>query len=158
MSMPAAAPVATPVAEPLPSPSTVDLAPMRKVCQRLEEMGDATHEALRCMHRGDHAGVRIAVDRMRWLRSDVARAQVEARKVALVPTPEAIDLMMRMKKSGRPLILTVNGKAEAVVLDAASYRDVAGHLDAIASIRRGLIQAKKGMGRPVGEVFSPRTR
>ena len=30
------------------------------------------------------------------------------------------DLMKRMKKSGRPLVLTVNGKAEAVVLDAAS--------------------------------------
>ena len=52
------------------------------------------------------------------------------------------DLMKRMKKSGRPLVLTVNGKAEAVLLDAASYRDVAGHLDALASIRRGLTQAK----------------
>ena len=66
---------------------------------------------------------------------------------------DSTGLMKRMKKSGRPLVLTVNGKAEAVVLDAASYRDVAGHLDAIASIRRGLIQARKGMGRPVGEVF-----
>ena len=62
-------------------------------------------------------------------------------------------LMKRMKKSGRPLVLTVNGKAEAVVLDAASYRDVAGHLDAVASIRRGLTQAKKGMGRPAADVF-----
>ena len=52
------------------------------------------------------------------------------------------DLMKRMKKSGRPLVLTVNGKAEAVLLDAASYRDVAGHLDALASIRRGHTQAK----------------
>ena len=66
---------------------------------------------------------------------------------------DSTGLMKRMKKSGRPLVLTVNGKAQAIVLDAASYRDVAGHLDAIASIRRGLIQAKKGMGRPVGEVF-----
>ena len=63
------------------------------------------------------------------------------------------DLMKRMKKSGRPLVLTVNGKAEAVVLDAASYRDVAGHLDAVASIRRGLTQAKKGMGHPADDVF-----
>lgn len=58
-----------------------------------------------------------------------------------------------MKKSGRPLILTVNGKPEAVVLDAASYREVAGHLDVIASIRRGLTQAKKGMGRAADDVF-----
>ena len=62
-------------------------------------------------------------------------------------------LMKRMRKNGRPLILTVKGKAEAVVLDAATYRDVADHLDAVASIRRGLAQAKKGLGRPVDEVF-----
>jgi prevent-host-death family protein len=62
-------------------------------------------------------------------------------------------LMKRIKKTGRPLVLTVKGKAEAVVLDAAAYRDVADHLDAIASIRRGLTQAKKGLGRPVDEVF-----
>ena len=62
-------------------------------------------------------------------------------------------LMKRMRKTGRPLVLTVNGKAEAVLLDAASYREVAEHLDAVAGIRRGLAQAKKGMGRPVDEVF-----
>jgi prevent-host-death family protein len=62
-------------------------------------------------------------------------------------------LMKRIKKTGRPLVLTVKGKAEAVLLDAAAYQDVADHLDAVASIRRGLAQAKKGMGRPVDEVF-----
>jgi len=62
-------------------------------------------------------------------------------------------LMKRIRKTGRPLILTVKGKAEAVVIDAASYRDVADHLDTIASIRRGLAQAKKGMGCSVDEVF-----
>jgi len=62
-------------------------------------------------------------------------------------------LMKRIKKTGRPLVLTVKGKAEVVVLDAAAYQDVADHLDAIAGIRRGLAQAKKGLGRPVDEVF-----
>src|SRR6266481_10146210 len=62
-------------------------------------------------------------------------------------------LMKRIKKTGRPLVLTVKGRAEAVLLDAAAYRDVADHLDAVASIRRGLAQAKKGLGRPVDEVF-----
>jgi len=62
-------------------------------------------------------------------------------------------LIKRMRKTGRPLILTVNGKAEAVLLDAASYREIAENLDAMAGIRRGLAQAKKGMGRPVDEVF-----
>ncbi len=63
------------------------------------------------------------------------------------------DLMKRMRKTGRPLVLTVKGKAEAVVLDAAAYQEVAEQLDMIASIRRGLAQAKKGMGRPVDDVF-----
>lgn len=62
-------------------------------------------------------------------------------------------LMKRMKKTGRPLILTVRGKAEAVVIDAASYRGIADRLDMIASIRQGLAQAEKGMGRSVDEVF-----
>ena len=62
-------------------------------------------------------------------------------------------LMKRIKKTGRPLVLTVKGKAEAVLLDAAAYQDVAGYLDAVAGIRRGLAQAKKGLGRPVDEVF-----
>jgi prevent-host-death family protein len=63
------------------------------------------------------------------------------------------DLMKRMKKTRRPLVLTVNGKAEAVLLDAAAYQEVAGHLDAVASIRRGLAQAKRGAGRPADDVF-----
>jgi len=63
------------------------------------------------------------------------------------------NLMKRIKKTGRPLVLTVNGKAQAIVLDASAYQDVASHLDAIASIRRGLAQAKKGLGRSVDEVF-----
>ena len=62
-------------------------------------------------------------------------------------------LMKRMKKTGRPLVLTVNGRAEAVVLDAAAYQEVAGHLDVVASIRRGLAQAKKGAGRAADELF-----
>ena len=62
-------------------------------------------------------------------------------------------LVKRMRKSGRPLVLTVNGKAEVIVLDASAYREVAEHLDTVASIRRGLQQAKKGLGRPVDDLF-----
>lgn len=67
-------------------------------------------------------------------------------------------LMKHMKKTGRPLVLTVNGKAEAVVLDAKAYQEVASQLDAVASIRRGLAQARKGAGRPADEVFDEMER
>ena len=62
-------------------------------------------------------------------------------------------LMKLMRRTGRPLVLTVKGKAEAILLDAAAYREIADHLDAVARIRRGLAQAKNGMGRSVDEVF-----
>ncbi len=51
--------------------------------------------------------------------------------------------MKRMRKTGRPLVLTVNGKAEVIVMDASAYQRVAEQLDTVASIRRGLAQAKK---------------
>jgi hypothetical protein len=50
-------------------------------------------------------------------------------------------------------VFTVKGKAEAVLLDAAAYQEVASQLDAVASIRRGLLQVRKGRGRPADEVF-----
>jgi prevent-host-death family protein len=62
-------------------------------------------------------------------------------------------LIRRMKKTGRPLVLTVKGKAEAVIMDAAAYQRLTDYQDAVEGIRRGLDHAKKGMGRPVDEVF-----
>ena len=62
-------------------------------------------------------------------------------------------LMKRMKKTGRPLVLTVKGRAEAVVMDTSAYQELAERLHTVARIRRGLAQAKKGRGRPVDEVF-----
>jgi prevent-host-death family protein len=66
---------------------------------------------------------------------------------------DTAGLIKRMKQSGRPLVLTVKGRAEAVVMDAAVYQKLANQVDAVEGIRRGLAQAKKGMGRPVDEVF-----
>jgi prevent-host-death family protein len=65
----------------------------------------------------------------------------------------SLDLMKRMKKTGRPLVLTVNGKAEAVLLNAKDYQHVAEHLDAIANIHQGLLEAERGLGQPAKEVF-----
>jgi PHD/YefM family antitoxin component YafN of YafNO toxin-antitoxin module len=61
--------------------------------------------------------------------------------------------MKRMKKNGRPLVLTVTGKAEAAVMDPAAYQRLAEYHDAVAGIRRGLAQVRKGIGRSVDEVF-----
>jgi prevent-host-death family protein len=55
--------------------------------------------------------------------------------------------MKHLKKTKRPLILTVNGKAEAVVQDAEAYQrllDIAAQADATEGIRQGLEDVKKG--------------
>ncbi len=63
----------------------------------------------------------------------------------------------RLKKSGQPHVLTVNGKAELIVQDAKAYEQMLALLDeadAIAGIREGLDQLDRGEGRPAGEVLA----
>src|SRR5580692_9165063 len=59
--------------------------------------------------------------------------------------------MKHLKKTKKPLILTVNGKAEAVVQDAEAYQrllDIAAQADVLEGIRQGLEDVKKGRVRP----------
>ena len=63
-------------------------------------------------------------------------------------------LMKQMKKTGRPLVLTIKGKAEVVLLDAGTYQQIADYLDAVAGIREGLDQMRKGLGRRADDVFA----
>jgi len=67
------------------------------------------------------------------------------------------DFMKQIKKSKRPVVLTVKGKAAAVVQDAESYQrllDIAAGADAQEGIRQGLEDVKKGRVRPVREFFA----
>src|SRR5450755_5130745 len=66
------------------------------------------------------------------------------------------DFMKQLKKSKRPVILTVNGKAEAVVQDAAAYQhllDIAARADVHEAIRQGLDDVARGRTRPARDVF-----
>ena len=67
------------------------------------------------------------------------------------------DFMKHLKKTKRPVVLTVKGKAEAVVQDAEAYQrllDIAARAEAREGIRQGLEQAKHGKGRDVEEFFA----
>ena len=58
----------------------------------------------------------------------------------------------RLKETGKPEILTVNGHAEIVVQSAEGYQklvDAAELSESLAGIRRGLDQAKRGEGEPM---------
>ena len=64
--------------------------------------------------------------------------------------------LKQLKKSRKPIVLTVNGKAEAVVQDAEAYQrllDIAARADASEGIRQGLEDIKEGRTRPVREVL-----
>ena len=66
------------------------------------------------------------------------------------------DLMKQLKKTKSPLILTVKGKAAAILQDADAYQrllDTAAISDAEEGIRQGLDDAKRGKLRPAQEVF-----
>jgi prevent-host-death family protein len=65
--------------------------------------------------------------------------------------------MKHLKESKRPLVLTVNGKAAAVVQDAEAYQrllDIAAQANAEEGIRQGLEDARKGKVRPANEFFA----
>jgi hypothetical protein len=64
--------------------------------------------------------------------------------------------MKQLKKSQRPVLLTVKGKAAAVVQDAEAHQrlDIAARSDAEEGIRQGLEDAKEGRARPAREFFA----
>ena len=68
----------------------------------------------------------------------------------------SVEFMSQLKATGRPIILTVNGKPEAVLQDVAAYQrllDLAAKADANEGIRQGLEQLERGEGRAAEEFF-----
>jgi prevent-host-death family protein len=66
------------------------------------------------------------------------------------------DFMKQLKKTKRPVVLTVNGKAAAIVQDAEAYQrllDIAASADEDEAIRQGLDDVAHGRTRPAREVF-----
>ncbi len=65
-------------------------------------------------------------------------------------------MIARIKESGRPQILTVNGKPSVVVMDASAWQDMQDQLDhaeTVAGIRKGLSQARASEGTEAGRFF-----
>ena len=67
------------------------------------------------------------------------------------------DFMGRMKRTRRPVVLTVNGKAELVVQDAASYQQILERLErfvAVEAIRIGIVAAEEGRVKPARQALA----
>jgi len=67
------------------------------------------------------------------------------------------DFMKQLRKNRRPVVLTVKGKAAAIVQDAEAYQrllDIAAQAETEEGIRQGLEDAKLGKVRPAREFFA----
>ena len=67
------------------------------------------------------------------------------------------DFVSRMKKTRRPVVLTVNGKAELVVQDAESYQQILERLEryeAVEAIRLGIAAAEEGRVKPARQALA----
>ena len=66
------------------------------------------------------------------------------------------EFVREMKESGKPVVLTVNGRSELVVQDATSYQkllELVDRLEAIEGIKRGLADVAAGRTQPLEEAM-----
>ena len=69
---------------------------------------------------------------------------------------DTAKIVRQLKKTGQPVVLTVNGKAELVIQDAESYQkllEANERMEAIDGIRRGLESMKRDQGKPAEKFF-----
>jgi len=67
------------------------------------------------------------------------------------------QFMRQLKKSKRPMVLTVKGKPEAIMQDAESYQrllDIAARADVQEAIRQALDDVARGRTRLAREAFA----
>lgn len=65
---------------------------------------------------------------------------------------ETTKFVQRMKETGQPVVLTINGKAALVVQDAASYErlvSLAERIESLESLQQSLADADAGRTRPM---------
>lgn len=70
------------------------------------------------------------------------------------------DVLHQLRETGRPVVLTVNGKAEMVVQDAQSYQKMLTLIDrmeTLAAIQEGLADVDAGRTQTLAE-FDQETR
>ena len=66
------------------------------------------------------------------------------------------DLLAQLKRTQRPIILTIDGKPEAILQDPTAYQrllDLAAHAEATEGIRQGLVESDNGEGRDARELL-----
>jgi prevent-host-death family protein len=65
-------------------------------------------------------------------------------------TSELID---RLRKTGDPLVLTINGRAKVIVQDAEAYQQLLDRVETIEALQRGLADVEAGRTVSARKVF-----
>jgi PHD/YefM family antitoxin component YafN of YafNO toxin-antitoxin module len=69
-------------------------------------------------------------------------------------TPE---FLRQLKETGQPVVLTINGQAELIVQDPASYEkliELAERAEEMEALREAVEEMRAGKGRPIEEMFA----
>ena len=69
---------------------------------------------------------------------------------------KSAEAVKHLKATRRPMLLTINGKAEVIVQDVRSYQrllDIAAQADAAEGVRQGWDDLKRGRTKPARHVF-----
>ena len=64
------------------------------------------------------------------------------------------EILDRIRQTRHPLVLTINGRAEAVVQDAAAYQALLDRLETVEALQRGLADVKAGRTKPARTVLA----
>lgn len=68
-----------------------------------------------------------------------------------------VELLGRMRRARRPVVLTVNGKAELVVQDVESYQrllELADRMETLEAVEAGLKDVDAGRTKPARQVLA----
>ncbi len=63
------------------------------------------------------------------------------------------ELLNRLKKTGHPLVLTINGRAELVVQDASAYQQLLERVETVEALQRSFADVNAGRSKPARDVF-----
>jgi prevent-host-death family protein len=69
----------------------------------------------------------------------------------------SVKMLKQLKRTGRPIVLTVNGKPKATVISAAEYQrlmDIAARDSVEEAIRQGRADVAAGRTVPLADAFS----
>jgi prevent-host-death family protein len=64
------------------------------------------------------------------------------------------ELLDRLKKTGHPLVLTINGRAKVVVQDAEAYQELLDRVETIEALQRSFADVRAGRTKPARDVFA----